>query len=339
MKKILSLALVAVMMLSLFAFTSCGETPAPEAEKLNFGFGVVYSATGTSATPAEGDISAKNGKVELLSTAAAVLLDKDGKIVKCVIDTMQIQGAFTVTGEAIAIEGEQLTKYEKGNAYGMSANGKTEWFLQIDALCNSFVGKTIDEVKAMMVNGMGNDEIISAGCTIYITDYVAAIEKAVANASASSATADSTLKLAMVAEVTSKNYNPEATKGKEGSQAADITIFANALDAEGKIVAAYIDCTQNKVTFDAEGQVVAKTATSKDELGDDYGMVAFGGAAKEWYEQVDAFTPMFIGKNASEIAAFVLDTGYGSADVVAAGCTIAVDAMVKAAVKAATIAD
>ena len=68
-------------------------------------------------------------------------------------------------------------------------------------------------------------------------------------------------------------------------------------------------------------------------------MVAYGGAAKEWNEQADAFDATCVGKTATEIAALVAENGYNGVDaLVSAGCTIGVADMVKAAVKAATVA-
>ena len=58
-------------------------------------------------------------------------------------------------------------------------------------------------------------------------------------------------------------------------------------------------------------------------------MKAYGGAAKEWYEQAAAFDATCIGKTVAEITGLVADT----ADLQAAGCTIDVNAMVKAASK------
>ena len=69
MKKIISILLVLVMALGVFALTSC------KGKALKFGLGV---ATSVSATDASAE---KAGEGKLTVTAAAVLLDKDGKIV------------------------------------------------------------------------------------------------------------------------------------------------------------------------------------------------------------------------------------------------------------------
>lgn len=330
MKKVLSLALVAVMALSLFAFTSCGEEPDPTTATLKFGAGVVYSISDVENATAE-----KKGAATIGTTAAVVLLDDAGKIVKCAIDSLEVKAAWDNAGAVDAIgENALKTKYEKGDSYGMvTLGGATkEWYQQIDALIATITGKTMDEVKAMVVNGKGNDDIINAGCTIYVTDFVAALEKACANAAASNATADATVKLGFAA-------TPEieaATADKNASIGLDTTVVATAIEG-GKVVAAKTDCTQASIGVSATGECASQEIASKYEKGDSYGMVSLGGAQKEWFEQADAFSAQLIGKNATEIASLVASNGKGNDAVVSAGCTIYVTDLVKAAIKAATV--
>ena len=61
---------------------------------------------------------------------------------------------------------------------------------------------------------------------------------------------------------------------------------------------------------------------------------AYGGTAtKEWFEQAAAFDASCVGKTASEISGLMGADGKGNADVQAAGCTIYVSGLVKAATK------
>ena len=76
-----------------------------------------------------------------------------------------------------------------------------------------------------------------------------------------------------------------------------------------------------------------KEVLSKKEQGDSYGMVAYGGAQKEWYEQAAAFDSVCVGKTAADIASFVGEDGRGVEEVQNAGCTIYVTGFVKAASK------
>ena len=75
--------------------------------------------------------------------------------------------------------------------------------------------------------------------------------------------------------------------------------------------------------------------TSKREAGANYGMVAYGNASKEWFEQADAFNALCVGKTASEIAALCASDNYGTDAVKTAGCTILVNGLTKAAAKIA----
>lgn len=343
MKKIVSLLVAALL---LFALAGCSgnnkDSGGETAEKLKFGLGVY--AYVEKATSADADT---NGEGEAIVTAAAVLLDKDGKIVKCAVDTADNKAAYTSEGKFVEA-GEFKTKYEQGDAYGMKAYGGSakEWFEQADAFEATVVGKTIAEVKALVADGgKGTADVINAGCTIAIADFVLALEKAVANAAASDATANDTLQVALVsAQADCK----DATEEAEGVNEVDTTVVAAAVNKDGKVVVAASDALQAKFTFDAKGVVATVKAgepiATKKDLGANYGMAQYGqdlngdGTVKEWFEQAAAFNAACAGKTASEIAALVADTGYGVDSLQTAGCTIGVSDLVKAAVKAATVA-
>ena len=87
-------AVVLVLAIGLSLFFILRNPAAPETLKL--GLGVVVSAEAASAT------ADKNGAGEADVTVAAVLVDKDGKIVKAVIDVMQLALEYTNAGEAVA---------------------------------------------------------------------------------------------------------------------------------------------------------------------------------------------------------------------------------------------
>lgn len=326
MKKMTALLLLcAILTLSAIVLVGCGATE----ETLKLGLGV-YS-TVEKATAADGDT---NGKGQVIITAAAVLVDAKGKIIKCVFDTADNEVAYTSAGKAVANESFK-TKYELGNDYGMKSpyGSAKEWFEHADAFCALVAGKTVSEVKALVgEDGKGNSDVISAGCTIAVEDFVNAIEKAVANAKASDATAESELKLGVSTTQTTK----DATEEKVGSNKLETVLFAAAVDAEGKIVAATNEVVEADFTFDATGKSTFDKTTSiqgKRELGDKYGMKAPYGSAREWYEHADAFVAACIGKKASEISSLAAADGKGNADLQAAGCTIVVDGFVKAATK------
>ena len=326
MKKFLSIALCALMVVSLFALAGCGKK---SEAGLKFGAGVY--ATQPTVTDASADKEG-TGKVDV--TVAAVTVDANGKIAHCELDTMSNSVKFTLDGKAIAND-EFKTKYELGEGYNMVAYGgaQKEWFEQADAFETIAVGKNLDEVKALVAEGdKGTDEVIKAGCTIQIGEFVGAIEKAYNAAADSDVTAADTIKVTMATEQTCA----DATEDKDGSNKVSTTVFAAAVNAEGKVVAASSDCVEVTFTFDQNGVSTldtTKDVVSKKELGTNYGMVAYGGAAKEWFEQAAAFDAACVGKNASEISALLAEDGKGTDELQKAGCTIYVTGFVKAASK------
>lgn len=324
MKKILTILMVVAMTLTLFTFVGCGEDE-PVALKLGMG---VYTTVSTTDATAD-----KAGKGQATVTVAAVLLDDEGKIVKAFIDCADSEAGYKANGEAVA-SAEFKTKYEKGADYGMKAYGGAakEWYEQADAFCALIVGKTVDEVKALVVDGANTDAVIGAGCTMEASEFVLAVEKAIANAAASNATKDDTLKIGVSTSQTTSN----ATEEKNGSNKLETTFFAAAINAEGKITAASSDCVEVEFKFDNTGKSTfdaTKAVLSKKEKGDNYGMKAYGGSAKEWYEQAAAFDAACIGKTAGEVVGLMGADYKGNADVQAAGCTIYVSGFVKAASK------
>ena len=335
MKKFLSIAIAIIMVAGVLFLVGCDKGPegtdtdAPAT--LKFGMGVVVSQSAKDAT------DEANGEGKLTVDIAAVTVDADGKIVKCVLDCAESTSNFTIDGAAVEA-GDLRSKYEKGDDYGMSAIGTKEWYVQADSFAKLIEGKTIDEVKALMAEDYkGTADVVNAGCTIYVSGFVKAIEAAVANAADSKATADSTLKLGVVTSQTNSETKIELAT----------TVVATALDEESKVVVASTDAVSASFEFDEKGVCLTDTTAAiatKKALGADYGMASSeyaddlngDGVVKEWFEQGAAFDAALVGKNATEIGALAVETGYGAADLQTAGCTIHVGDMVKAAVKAAT---
>lgn len=334
MKKTLVIVLCLLMAITAL-FAGCGNTAtedptnAADSAALKFGSGVYVSNLAVTDATEDKDGS---GKIDI--TVAAVTVDVNGKIVACALDTASNTVAFTADGKAVANE-EFKTKYEMGADYNMVAYGGAakEWFEQADAFETLVAGKTLEEVKALVAEGnKGTDEVVTAGCTIMINEFVAAIEKAYNAASESAVTAADTLKVTAATEQTCT----DATEEKDGSNKVATTVFASAVNAEGKVVAASSDCVEVSFTFDMAGVATldtTKEVVSKKEQGANYGMVAYGGSEKEWFEQAAAFDAACIGKSASEIAGLVAEDGKGVADLQSAGCTIYVTGFVKAASK------
>lgn len=113
MKRVLSAVLAVLMLVSLVAFTGCSKDNTAEA--LKFGMGVVTAYGSSSSADGETD-----GSTEVDATVAAVLLNAEGKIVKCVIDATQNKAVYTSEGKAVA-NTDFRSKLEKGTDYGMAA--------------------------------------------------------------------------------------------------------------------------------------------------------------------------------------------------------------------------
>ena len=326
MKKLIALLIASVMMLSLVSLVGCQSTPA----NLKLGLGISVSASGTDAS------ADANGTDALTVTAAAVLVDNEGKIVKVVLDCADSSVEHTANGQAVAVESFK-TKLELGDDYGMknpTYGSAKEWYEHAEIFCNLVVGKTATEVKALVAeNAKGTEEVLNAGCTIYVSDFATAIDKAITNAVESNATANDTLKLGVATSQTAT----DATAEENGSNKIETYLCAAAVDAEGKIVAAKSDCVEATIGFDAEGKTTFDPTVkilSKGELGDDYGMKnPTYGSAKEWYEHAAAFDAACLGKKASEVNSLMGNDGKGVADLQDAGCTIYVSGFVKAAAK------
>ena len=169
MKKILTILLATLMVVSLFAFVGCGN----DAEAtLKLGLGVSSSGSATDAADTAGND-------QLTVTAAAVLVDDAGKIVKAFIDCADSKVGHTADGQAVVTESFK-TKYELGAGYNMVAYGGAtkEWFEQAAAFDAACLGKTASEVAGLMgADYKGNADVQAAGCTIYVSGFVKAASK------------------------------------------------------------------------------------------------------------------------------------------------------------------
>ena len=103
----------------------------------------------------------------------------------------------------------------------------------------------------------------------------------------------------------------------DGEAKYDVTIAAVNVDDNGVIVSCYLDSIGASVTFDADGVITSDTAAAvltKNELGDNYGMKAYGGATYEWYEQAAALADFAVGKTVEELRAGAVNESGKAAD-------------------------
>ena len=274
------------------------------------------------------DAGEKDGVAEVDSTVVAVLLDKDGKIQRCVVDAVQAQIGFDDKGK-LTLPPTMVfkTKNELGVDYGMKkASGiGREWYEQAAAFAKYVEGKTPDEVKNIKVDDRNSptEADLKASVTISVGSFMETIEKAAAAAQEGGA---SPADILTVGVVTTMAKSADATAEKAGVAEVDSTYVALTRDAGGKITACIIDGTQSKISFTAQGKIttdLSETPKTKNELGEAYGMKKASGIGKEWNEQAAAFAEYVTGKTPAEIAGIAVDEkGYSVASDVKASVTI-----------------
>lgn len=263
-------------------------------------------------------------------TIVGVTVDDDGVIHACVIDSVGAKVAFDASGVITSdLSAAPATKNELGENYGMKAYGgaKYEWNEQAAALAEYAVGKTVDELKNGAVDESGKAPAgsdLASTATIYLGGYVSAIEAAVANAQHLGAQAGDELKLAVNNSIGS---SVSATAEEAGLAQLDCDVTALTVSG-GTITSCTIDSLQAKVNFDQTGAITTDLTApmqTKNELGENYGMVAWGGAIAEWDQQAASFAAYVTGKTAAEVAGIAVNekTAPAEADL-ASSVTIAI---------------
>ncbi|MBQ7983210.1 MAG: hypothetical protein IJ302_06560 [Clostridia bacterium] len=262
-------------------------------------------------------------------TVAAVLVDDDGIIRDCILDslgtTVSFDGTGTLTSDPAAA---LLTKNELGADYGMVAWGGAiaEWDEQAAALAAYAVGRTADELRNGAVDETGYAPAgsdLASSATIYLGGYVEVIAAAAENAVHLGAAAGDALHLAVNASAASST---SASADAEGLAQLDCDVTA-LTDRGGVITGCAIDSLQAKVNFDASGTITTDLTVpllTKNQLGENYGMVAWGGAIAEWDEQAAAFAAYVTGKTADEVAGIAVSEGKPAEADLVSSVTIAI---------------
>ena len=353
MKK-LSLALILCLIVSLFAgcagtpviyYTDCTcptgsheeaapvetipapETEAPVAAEGALKTGMYISASLKDSKSATADAA---GEAVYDVTVVAVLVDDEGIIHDCTIDGIKASVAFDAAGVITTdLSAAPATKNELGEAYGMVAWGGAvaEWDAQAAAVAAACVGKHYNELQGVVVAESGyapEGTDLATSATIYIGGYVKAIEMAAASAQHLGAQAGDTLKLSIINGI---DGSASATEEKEGTAQLDVNAAAVTFNGE-TITSCYIDSLQAKVSFDTTGTVTTDVTTApatKNQLGESYGMVAWGGAIAEWNVQAASFASYVTGKTAAEVAGIAVNEGTKPTDAdLATSVTIAI---------------
>ncbi len=262
-------------------------------------------------------------------TVVAVTVDDTGVIHDCIIDSVGTKVAFDATGTITTdLNAKIPTKNELGDDYGMVNYGgaKYEWYKQAEALANYAVGKTVEALKNGAIDETGKAPAgsdLASSATIYLGGYVGAIEEAVKNAKHLGAVSGDELKLAINNSISGST---SATAEKNGTAQLDCDVTALTVK-DGVITSCVIDSVQAKVSFDAAGTITTDLnapVQTKNQLGEAYGMVAWGGAKFEWNQQAASFAAYVTGKTAAEVAGIAVSQGKPADADLSTSVTIAI---------------
>lgn len=317
------------------------QVPETEAPVLAEGALKTGMAIATSIAKSASATADAAGKADYDVTMVAVLVDDNGIIQDCIIDGIAASIEFDATGAITTdLTAAPQTKNEKGEAYGMVAWGGAiaEWDAQAKALADYAVGKTVEELKSGAVSESGyapEGSDLATQATIYLGGYVSAIEAAVSNAQHLGAQAGDTLKMAAITGI-----GDSKAADAENAGNAQLNVDVTALTMNGDVITScYIDSVQAKVAFDATGTItsdVSAPVATKNEQGENYGMVAWGGAIAEWNEQAASFAAYVTGKTAEEVAGIAITEATKPADAdLAASVTISIIGFMNLIAKAA----
>lgn len=290
------------------------EPVVPTEGAVKTGLAVITTAAGSTSATAE-----EEGAVTFDNTLVAVTVDDDGVITSCIIDSIPATVSFDASG---AITSDYLepviTKNELGADYGMVSWGGAiaEWDSQVAALANYAVGKTVTELKMGAIDETGKapeGSDLASSATIYLGGFVSAIERAVNEATHLGAQAGDEIRLVTLNKLSSST---DATADAEGciQLDGDVAVITYKDDV---ITSCIIDSVQAKVAFDTTGTIttdLTKEFLSKNELGDGYGMVAWGNAIAEWNVQAASFASYVTGKTADEVAGIAINEATKPAD-------------------------
>ena len=276
-------------------------------------------------------------EVKFDTTFASVVLE--GNVIKYVyFDVAQDKVTYDATGHVTSDNTASKSKKALGDKYGMKDKSsiKKEWYEQVEALEKWAVGKTVEEVLNMPTTQKDEkhtvpaDKDLMTGCTIGVTGFQQALDKAVKNAVEVKDVAS--VGSAILTDVSGK----DATAEKSGEAKASSTYGVVALDKDGKVVFTQTDEAQNAVKFTTAGALdgEAMAVPTKAEKKDEYGMKKASSIGKEWFEQNQAFDEWTVGKTSKEISGMEVTTNEGGKTVTAdkdlmTGCTMGVDSLQK----------
>lgn len=135
------------------------------------------------------------------------------------------------------------------------------------------------------------------------TQSAAAVETPAETEAAEAPADEQSLKTGL-AVIASLGDSTSASAEEEGAAKYDVTLVAVTVDGTGVIRSCAIDGVKGEVKFGTDGVIttdLSAAPVSKYELGEAYGMKAYGGAKYEWFEQAQALADYAVGKTAEEL--------------------------------------
>lgn len=237
MKKIISIILI--MILTVAIFTSCGTAAS---NKLGTSLELTYLET-------------QRNSVYYEATVAAVLLDSEGKIVNCKVDSLTSRVSI-VSG--VAQEGaSDMTFTSLNDLANEYTYGKeiAKWYEKADVLSAYCVGKTAEEVENIPVDdaGMTTDMDLYEECDIEIDRCIKAIVKACKDAKAAPIKDANAVKLGVY--LGAKVDSVKNSTANDGNISYYIDCAVAAVKADGTAEAVMIDAAKPEFKFNNEALV------------------------------------------------------------------------------------
>jgi hypothetical protein len=167
---------------------STNAVDAKGAEKVGLGTEIAIASSKGLGTDKDGKEVLPLAQVDTVIVATA--FDKDGKVVKAIIDNAQTKVQFDKTGKVTSDKKAlSKTKVELKDAYGMikGSSIKKEWYQQAEALSKWMTGKSVADIKAMKTvkkDGSSVPDVaeLKSSVTMGVQDFTAAVEKSLAKA-------------------------------------------------------------------------------------------------------------------------------------------------------------
>ena len=177
-------------------------------------------------------------------------------------------------------------------------------------------------IASLVAGCAGTPVVYYEDCTCPTEEVAAAPEAGVAPEAPA---AEGALKTGLAIVANAKD-SKSATADEAGEAKYDVTMVAVLVDDNGVIQDCIIDGIATSVKFDAAGALVTDIAVApqtKNELGENYGMVAWGGAIAEWDAQAASFASYITGKTAADVAGIAVNEKTAPTDAdLAASVTI-----------------